>query len=200
MNGINASHVNSGPYATLYSPTLLQKLPFGSGVGNCVSTDKRAIVESSEKHVRTSTEYRQWIATLHQDIGLNRCAVLGNISSNDAVSIEMHHFPLSLFDLCWGVAGRQKNDAGRFSSATIADEVLGLHFTFNVGVVPLCTTIHQLHHSDKLPLSLQMTWGNWQSTYQALAPYVPRSVHTKIDHAGRLTSQQVAEIAVRALY
>jgi hypothetical protein len=198
MHGITAQSQGQGPYAVLYAPTTMRQLPFGGSATTGV--DRTAIVKCSERMVRQSDEYKRWIAVLHAEVGLSRCMVLNEIQSTPGVSIEIHHFPLSLFDLCWAVSGRQKQENSRYSSASVADEVLGIHFEWKVGAIPLCATVHQLHHSGVLPLSLEMVWGYWEQAAQQYWNYFPRHVPAKIERARAITARQVAEIATQRLF
>ena len=202
-HGIQAGVAGSGPFATLYAPTMLNHLEFGSGTGPEAvgpASDRDAIIKSAERMIRSSNEYRQWIAYLKDAVGLRRCFVLGNIQGNEAVDVEMHHFPATLYDICWMVSGRQKAENGRYSSATIADEALGLHVSWMVGVVPLCATVHELYHKNIIQLSIQQVYGNWQQMNERYANYLPYGLQHKIHAASQITPEQVAQHASSIIY
>lgn len=202
-HGIQAQSVGSGVYATLYAPTVFNKLEFGSGIGPepiGPASDRHSIVKSAEAAIRYSREYKAWVAYLKEVVPLRTCFVLGNINGNDEVAVEMHHFPFTLYDICWMVSGRQKAENGRYSSFTIADEVLGLHASWQVGVVPLCKTVHELVHSKIIPLSLDQVWGLWRNLYEKYNLYVLYTTRAEIDAASRYTPEQVARAAAAVIY
>lgn len=200
-HGINVAAQGSGPFASLYSPTVgLRRLAFGSANDSPFSSERVPICKSAESLIRRSSEYSSWVGFLKNDVGLNRCSILGNINDSDGVDIEMHHFPLSLYDICWAISGRQRQEQGRFSSCTIADEALGIHYHWQVGIVPLSKTPHELHHSGTIPLSLDMVWGRWQEFFDQYRQYQTMSCTRKIEAAKMLDANRVAEIASQVIY
>ena len=57
-------------------------------------------VKGIEKMVRTNDKYRKYINYLKNEVKLNKCQVLKNVTDEDC-EIEMHHGPIfTLFDIC----------------------------------------------------------------------------------------------------
>lgn len=119
----------------------------------------KAFIKAVERQVRTSIEYSKYLSWLKStEICLDRCSIMSNITDEDA-SIEMHHYPFSLFDLCDIVAYRQFEENPSVTTFTVADEVLELHFKNLVGLVPLSITMHNLVHSGSIFINLKQVFG-----------------------------------------
>ena len=58
-------------------------------------------IKSVEKIVRSSLEYREFIAYLRAELGMNFCMFFNNVSRDEIknLGIEIHHIPFSLFDI-----------------------------------------------------------------------------------------------------
>jgi len=123
------------------------------------ASDYKKFIKAVERLVRTSYEYSQYLAWLKStDINLDRCSIFTNVTSEDA-TIEMHHYPFSLYDLCSAVADRQFERNSRITTFSVADEVLKLHFQNEVGLVPLSVTMHNLVHSGSVFINLKQVFG-----------------------------------------
>lgn len=125
-------------------------------------SDTKAIknfIKKIESQIRKSNEYKDYIYHLDKEIGINQCAVFGNISDSDEVTLEFHHYPFTLYDIveiC--VNNRILNDE-KFCSMDIIDEVLKLHEKNEVGLVKLCKTAHELIHDGKIFVKLESIFG-----------------------------------------
>lgn len=117
------------------------------------------LIKCIEKLIRQSDEYKNYIGYLKNEIGLNNCAVLGNIDDSK-VSIEMHHYPFTLFDIVNIVTAYRILNGDLVTSFIIADEVLKLHYDNLIGLVPLCETIHDLVHAGKIFINLKQVFGD----------------------------------------
>lgn len=109
-------------------------------------------IKRCEYLVRNDIRYASYINKLKSS-GLNFCAVLGNLSDDDGVSIEMHHGPiLNLFDIC-DIVTRALLSRGDETITTfkIADLVLTEHENDNIMIVMLCKTAHRSSHTESGP-------------------------------------------------
>src|SRR5574344_2811829 len=53
-----------------------------------------------ERMIRGSYEYKQYIQYLRTELDINQCALLKQIDAKELeVSLEMHHYPLTLFEI-----------------------------------------------------------------------------------------------------
>lgn len=119
-------------------------------------------IKSCEHLVRVSHEYESYKAQLYE-LGLTRCQILGNIStdSDDGVEIEMHHGPiLTLFDYCAIVTDYLLFHKEKINSFRIAKRVLDEHFAGNVQTVMLSKTVHQLVDTGQIFINFNQATGN----------------------------------------
>jgi len=124
-------------------------------------SDFSKFVKNVEKLIRKSDEYSRYIAYLHSQIGLNYCAILGNVGSQDDDIIEIHHGPiLTLFDYCAIVTESYLKRKKKVNSFIIAERVLKLHFENKVQVVPLSETVHKAVHKGKVFIHPSQAFGD----------------------------------------
>lgn len=116
-------------------------------------------IKNVEKQVRTSNEYKSYIGHLNKEIGLCHCSVFGNITDEDEVTLEYHHYPFTLYDIVEVVINDKVNRNIKFSTFDITNEVLNLHKNNQVGLVKLCKTAHELVHDEKIFIKLSSIFG-----------------------------------------
>lgn len=122
-----------------------------------------------EKIIRTSEEYRQYIRILKQEFDLGSCKFFTGVDYDASrVTLEMHHYPATLFDIVQGVRDKIKEEANELASYdtfSIAERVMKLHYQGKVGLVPLTKTAHEMAHNGTLfiPLTTDYVFGNWSS-------------------------------------
>ena len=121
-------------------------------------------VKACEKVVRTSSEYKAYIAQLFS-LGLTKCQVLGHVEVSDdkdeTVTLEMHHGPiLTLFDYCAIVTDHLLFNNKNINTFLVARIVLNEHFNGNIQTIMLSKTVHQLVDSGKLFISFNQAIGN----------------------------------------
>lgn len=132
-------------------------------------TEKRvfiAFIKKVEKLVRSSPEYKDYVAFLREEQNMDRCAFLKNIDTEKA-EIHLHHAISDLFSICCTVCNKLISDNKKVSSFILADYVLKLHFEDKIGLVPLSATIHELAHSAKnFKIPKSVIFGDWESYYE----------------------------------
>lgn len=120
-------------------------------------------IKSIVSMVRTSSNYSRYVGTYMKDeLGLDYCSVLGHINDEEDADIEMHHYPFTLYDICDIVTIDKIVKKKKFTSFSIADEVMKLHYENLIGLVPLSETVHQLVHSGELFINLNQVFGDVQ--------------------------------------
>lgn len=131
-------------------------------------------IKSIEKLVRNSRHYKQYINYLKSDLGLNNCAIFGNIQSTkkSKTKIEMHHGPIfTLYDIVSIVLEKHLcNLDHSITTFAIAAEVLELHRRKLIQTVMLSQSVHKsMDNKEKAPfIPLEMTFGN---LYQFIVEY-----------------------------
>jgi hypothetical protein len=131
---------------------------------------KEKFIFRIEKMVRASMEYKDYIQFLKEHIGLNKCIFFQNVSQEKTegrrkkVSLEIHHEPLTLFDIVKVVVEKFDQQGLPMNDLLIADEVMELHYANKVGLVPLSKTAHEMvHDSANLFVPLTMCYGNYSA-------------------------------------
>lgn len=146
-------------------------------------TDK--LIKRVERIVRSSMEYRDIMAYLRKFVDFDKCAFFNNVSKEDntKIRIEIHHEPLTLYDIVHIVLNKWIVEGMIIDDLYIAEEVMELHYANLVGLIPLSKTIHQIvHNSNKIIIPIHMTYGNFNKFLEQYDPYVPDEVWDKIEN------------------
>lgn len=136
--------------------------------------DKIKLIKTIERIVRSSQEYKQYIAFLRKEVDMTMCSFFNNISNKESkkVSIEIHHEPFTLFDIAQIVLEKWIAEGKKINPILIAEEVMKLHYQNKVGLIPLSITVHELVHSGKLFIPLQNVYGDFISFLEEYEPYI----------------------------
>jgi len=132
------------------------------------SKDRVKFIKTIEQMVRSSMEYKDYIKFLKNNMDMNRCLVLKNIanSNNKRYSIEIHHEPFTLFQIVDAVITKCEDEGQPLNPFYIADEVMRLHYDEKVGLIPLTKTCHELVHSDKIFIPLQLVYHKYNDFFE----------------------------------
>jgi hypothetical protein len=122
------------------------------------SRDWDRFIKCVKTLVRTSPEYRAFIARCKTVEGMSTCAFMPGVTDQDA-TIEMHHAILGLHDVAEMVADHMSADSG-ITSMSVAHEVLRAHFAGMVPVVALSETVHQLVHTGEVAIHVRQVHGD----------------------------------------
>lgn len=117
-----------------------------------------------EKIVRSSFEYRNLISYLRQYMDMNQCAFYRNVNNTDSskIRVEIHHEPLSLYDICIIVYNKRVAFREPLDEEFVAKEVMYLHYNLMVGLIPLAETVHQLVHASYLFVPTSAVLGKYR--------------------------------------
>ena len=117
-----------------------------------------------EREVRGSYEYKKLIKYLKDHKGMNRCAFFEKttIDPESKVTIEIHHHPFTLYDICMAVCTKRQYYGESMELEMVAKEVMQLHYEGKVGLIPLSKTPHSLYHNGFLQIPLKNVYGNWR--------------------------------------
>lgn len=172
--------------------------------------EKTKFIKRTERVVRSSLEYKDYINYLKENVGLNHCTFFKNISTDRSkrrgkISIEMHHEPFTLFDYVQVILNKYIDEGKEVRDLMIADEVMELHYANKVGLVPLSKTAHQIvHNSSKLLVPLNMVYGNYNEFVSEYYDYIPTDVleklQRKIDMTKNLTEKDFENIKKEFTY
>lgn len=143
-------------------------------------SEYRKLIKNAERLIRRSKEYTAYLGMIKNKYeDLNRDNVLSNIDSSDA-EIEMHHYPLSLYDICDTVASHRIFHKIKLTTFSLAKEVMECHFKNIVGLVPLSRTLHELAHTNNLFISKDQVFGNYKRFLEEYKNGIPSDISTKM--------------------
>lgn len=110
------------------------------------------------RHSKTYTNYKHYL----YEIGLDRCQLLGNITSEMA-SIEMHHNFLNIFDITLLITENFLNTQKYVCTFDVVQSLKEEHKNNNIPIVMLSKTAHQLYHNSDggILIPARMCFGYW---------------------------------------
>lgn len=141
--------------------TSFYKIPFFKDTEYFSSYDAYVqFVNDVEKTVRKHDRYRKYISYLKNEVKLNRCQVLKNITDEDA-DIEMHHGPVyTLYDICEIVLEYFMLKKWKITTFRVADQVLDEHQKNRVQVVMVSRTVHEEIHNGDIFINIHQAFGD----------------------------------------
>ena len=155
-----------------------------------LNTDKDRVkyIKRVETVIRSSLEYKEYIKYLKDFIGLDSCVFFQNVTSGNSkgasrskVHIEIHHEPLTLFDITNTVYQKLRDTGEPINDLLISDEVMKLHYENKVGLVPVSKTAHQMvHKSSKLFVPLTMVYGEYSNFFEEYEEWIDESLYEKL--------------------
>jgi hypothetical protein len=118
-------------------------------------------IKKIESIVRRSLEQKNYIRYLKDECNMNTDIFFRKIQGDkdSSISIELHHYPLSLYDITEIVAYDMIVNGEEVSTFLIANKVVELHFKNVIGLVPLSITTHQMAHSGRLLIPMSAVFG-----------------------------------------
>ena len=117
-------------------------------------------INAVEKLVRSSDRYSKYKDYLLNEVKLNHCQVLNNVTKDDA-DIELHHGPIfNLFEICSIILEYYLLRKWKITTYRIADTVLTEHEMNRVNCVMLSTTAHEEVHLRNIFISMKQAWGD----------------------------------------
>ena len=162
--------------------------------------EREKYISRIERIVRNSDEYKDYIRYLKTNVGLDSCIFFSKVSSakekgnRGHISVEIHHDPLTLFDIVSIVLNKFEDEGKPLDDLLIADEVMMLHYENEVGLVPVSKTAHEiLHNSEKLFVPLNMVYGEYSRFLTDYDQYIDERIYDKIEKKMLLTKEMTPE-------
>ena len=136
--------------------------------------ERRKYIETCEKMIRSSSEYKEYIKHIKTHFDMSRCTVFQNISNGNGkkYSIEIHHEPFTLFQITDTVLQKRQDLGEEINHFMIADEVMDLHYRGVIGLIPLTKTVHELVTNDKVFIPLQYVYQRYDLFYDQYEPFM----------------------------
>ena len=165
------------------------------------------LVHKIEKVIRNSFEYRQYVTICRTEFDLTKCKFIPDVDLVDgSVSLELHHYPFTLFDITKGVLrdrygildDRNPVYSEPVNLFSIAERVMKLHYLGVVGLVPLSLTAHELAHGGDIfiPLTEEYVFGSWKELLDKPGEYdidLDDQVIFNVRRAIEMTDEMLAE-------
>lgn len=144
-----------------------------------------------ERSVRNSFEYRELIAYLKTTEGMDVCSVLDNVTSRDnsKVKIEIHHSPLTLYDICLAVFRKRQQRKESTNIEAVAQEVMYLHYIGWVGLIPLSSVVHDLVHNQYYFIPTDRVRGNYKEFVNYYYDFIDPDTLDSLDAAETVTAE-----------
>ena len=156
--------------------------------------EKTKIVKRMERIIRGSTEYKDYIAFLRENVGMDACAFFNNISKDTSKSlrIEIHHVPFTLFDITKIIVNKYMEEGLPLNELLMAEEVMKVHYSNMVGLIPLSKTLHLMVHgenAEKVVIPAYMIFGNYKKFIEEYGDYMNDEDFKKIERLIQRTKE-----------
>lgn len=116
--------------------------------------------------IRPSIEYRNFIGYLRNNLNITKCTFVKEVDTSQLkkVTLEFHHYPLTLYNIVECVLDTliDKHPGEFINPYDVAELVMIEHYNFNIGLVPLSKTVHELYHSGKKFINLKYVYGQYE--------------------------------------
>jgi len=154
---------------------------------------KHKFIQRTERLIRGSVEYRNYISLLKNELDLTRCTFLPEVDIEELGNglIEFHHYPLTLYDIVSiKVEKRIAENKFAFDEFDVADDVMIDHYRNIIGLVPLSETVHELAHKGLKFINLSYVQGNYKKFIKENNVYITDLLNTKLSEVEKLSEQE----------
>jgi hypothetical protein len=147
------------------------------------NNERRKYVDMVKAYVRASQEYKDYIKFLKDHVDMNKCIVFNKLRPgvDKKYSIELHHDPFSLFDICNIVLSKRQALGESINPYKVAEEVTELHYDGKVGLINLSVTCHELCEKGKIFIPLQWIYQRFDKFYSEYEEYIDEVTASKIE-------------------
>lgn len=153
--------------------------------------DMKKYLSTIEKEVRQSFEYREMIHFIKNNYDMDQCAFIQyDPSDTYNISIEVHHYPFTLYDIVAIVYKKRVYYGEAIESRMVAKEVTMLHYKLLVGLIPLSKTVHQLVHDSKLFIPAGNVFGNYRGFVDTYKPFCDEEQLETLDRIEKYSLEQ----------
>ena len=153
-------------------------------------------IQDIERSVRMSFEYRQLISYLKNTEAMNTCTFLENLVQmpDSKIKIEIHHSPLTLYDIVSAVVKRRMHDKEDTDIFLVANEVMYLHYLGWVGLVPVSESVHELIHNQYIFVPTNIVRGNFRAFVDNYYDYISPDTLDALDNAEEMTKEYLEHL------
>lgn len=140
-------------------------------------------IKAVERLIRTSNEYKVYIADKRLNENKNRDILLPDYDFSDTKKAKLNlHHDITLYDLCSTAYNYLVQTTNSYiSTFMVADLVMQWHYEDIVPYVFLSETAHGLYHDGKYEYPLDKVCGNYTILNQLYRPYFTNAALTEMD-------------------
>ena len=142
--------------------------------------NKIRMVRDIERIVRISFEGKNYRTYLSENIRIDRCTILSNIPTDKLKRVELHHHPLTLFEISKIVLEDALNWNYRLSPLLVAEKIIEHHYRNEIGLVPLAKTVHDLVHDGQIQIHPASIFGDWKKFIRRYKRYMDQETIARI--------------------
>ncbi len=142
----------------------------------------KRFIDNTERIIRMSFEYRQYIKFLRENMDMNKCSFFENISNAESfnIKIHIHHEPITLYDVVTTIYNKKCANREYISENMIAKEAMYQHYMLRIGLIPLSETVHELVHNQYLFIPNTAVMGRYWDFIDLYHDYVDPEVLDKL--------------------
>lgn len=158
-------------------------------------------VADGERLIRGSFEYRRLINYLRDYMDMNKCSIFQNVSNEESfkIKIHIHHCPFTLYEYFITVYNKRMFMHQPLDIELVAKEVMYIHYSLMVGLIPLAETVHDLVHKQVLFIPLTSVMGNYELFEQTYANFLPEESKDKLEYMRKQTETYNAAVNMSIL-
>lgn len=151
--------------------------------------DREKYIKDLERHIRSSYEYRQMVQYLREYMNMNSCAFIPNVcnEANRKIRIELHHSPFTLRDICVTIVNKRIKNNEMLTIESVAYEVMFIHYSLMVGLIPLSQTVHELVHTQYIFIPMNKVYGYYKTFINTYGQYMDPELIDKFNELEKLT-------------
>lgn len=139
---------------------------------------EKKFINKVKSMIRSSIEYQYWRDYIKEVNDQNRCILTDE--SGQAVTIELHHHPLSLENIIKLVLYKNYQEDISFNSFEVQNEIIMYHYQNIIGYVPLVSTLHEKFHNGFLDLPINFVQGYWEVFWNKFKHYATNDIQNLV--------------------
>lgn len=127
-------------------------------------------IKKCESMIRMSPEYKDWTDYIRDVMEMTSCQLTGE--HHDHAKSDIHHHPITLFVIVKAVILKNVASDKEFSSISIMQEVVDLHYKMKIPFVVLIKSLHERFHNGFLNIPIELCIGDVQSFIKDYSCYL----------------------------
>jgi len=115
------------------------------------------------------------ISFLRENMDMNKCSFYENVNNIDSykIKIHIHHDPIDLYTICLVIYNKRLANREDLSEEMVAKEVMYLHYSLLIGLIPLAETVHELVHNKYLFVPTDKVMGRYKEFVNMYYDFFP---------------------------